>query len=70
MRCLARSLALARMLARRGLAADVRIGVQTADGRLTAHAWVEWMGLVLNDSPRHRQGFVPFESAIGNHSNG
>ena len=69
MRCLPRSLTLARMLARRGLAADVRIGVQTADGRLKAHAWVEWMGCALNDSPRHLQEFVPFESAIGNHSN-
>jgi len=38
--CLARSLALTRMLRTRGVPAETRIGVKTADG-FRAHAWVE-----------------------------
>jgi hypothetical protein len=42
--CLARSLALTRMLRKRGLPAETRIGVKTADG-FRAHAWVEVEGV-------------------------
>jgi hypothetical protein len=49
-RCLVRSLTLARMLARRGVATDVRVGVRTDDQGFAAHAWVEWEGLPLNDT--------------------
>ena len=68
-RCLVRSLALSRVLKRRGVATDLRIGVQSTPGTFKAHAWVEWMGHVLNDTPGDLEGFVPFESPIG-HSNG
>lgn len=47
--CLPKSLALARFLERRGIAATVRIGVRTAAGRLEAHAWVVVDGRVVND---------------------
>jgi hypothetical protein len=47
--CLARSLALARILARRGVDAEVRVGVRPEPGGLAAHAWVEWRGRALNE---------------------
>ena len=63
-RCLARSLTLARVLGRRGVATEMRIGVLTEGGALQAHAWVEWMGRVLNDHPGNLQRFAPFDRSI------
>ncbi|MBE0614411.1 MAG: lasso peptide biosynthesis B2 protein [Burkholderiales bacterium] len=49
-RCLARSLALWQLLRNRGTSTEVRLGVsKLADGGLTAHAWIEYEGLPLND---------------------
>lgn len=69
-RCLARSLALARVFGRRGLTTDVRIGVRTAEGALSAHAWVEWRGRVLNNHPDHLERFAPFERLVGDTTHG
>jgi hypothetical protein len=44
--CLARSLALTRMLRARGVRAETKIGVKTADG-FHAHAWVEVAGVPI-----------------------
>ena len=44
--CLVRSLALTRLLRSRGIAAELRIGVKTADG-FHAHAWVEVAGVPI-----------------------
>jgi transglutaminase-like putative cysteine protease len=44
--CLARSLALTRMLRTRGVAAETKIGVKTANG-FHAHAWVEVAGVPI-----------------------
>jgi hypothetical protein len=63
-RCLARSLALSRVLGRRGVATEVRIGVLTDGGTLQAHAWVEWTGRLLNDHPGNLQRFAPFDRSI------
>jgi Transglutaminase-like superfamily len=60
-KCLARSLALARLLGRRGIATDVQIGVRADATDLKAHAWVEWRGRILNDSVRHVSEFVPLD---------
>ena len=65
MRCLARSLALTRVLARRGVPTTMRIGVRTLNGTLMAHAWVEWRGRALGDDERSLQQFAPFESLEG-----
>ena len=46
--CLPKSLALAWMLRRRGVAAAVRIGVKK-DGRFEAHAWVECGGVAVTE---------------------
>jgi hypothetical protein len=64
-KCLSTSLALARMLARRGITAMIRIGVRTEDGRLDAHAWVEWQGRVLIDHPNSLERFSAFDRPIG-----
>lgn len=47
--CLRRSLALWWLLRRRGIPADLRIGVRKDGGELQAHAWVEHNGQALND---------------------
>ena len=46
--CLTRSLVLCRMLVRRGIGAQLVLGVETRDGRLRAHAWVEHGGRTLH----------------------
>ena len=68
-RCLARALTLTRVLARRGVVSDLRIGVRPENRRLEAHAWVEWMGTALNDSPGGLERYSAFESPIGGSSN-
>ena len=50
MLCLPRSLALARMMARRGEPCEVVIGAQPLNGTLDAHAWVEQGGTPLNSA--------------------
>jgi hypothetical protein len=47
--CLTRSLALARLLRLHGLAAEIRIGLRRAGGRLAGHAWVEHHGALVGD---------------------
>jgi len=59
-RCLVRSLALQRMLRRRGVhTSTLRIGVRWDGGTLAAHAWVELGGQVLGDSPAYVSQFTP-----------
>lgn len=59
-RCLARSLALAELLARRGIAGvQVRVGVRREGHALHAHAWVEHGGRVLADDPSAVAAFAP-----------
>lgn len=49
--CLPRSIVLWSLLRRRGIDADVRIGVRSdTQGEFQAHAWLEWNGEVLNDA--------------------
>jgi hypothetical protein len=63
--CLERSLALWCLLRRNGIDAELQIGVQTGQTEFAAHAWVEWNGEVLNDSPDVRKDYVRFEPSIG-----
>ena len=51
-RCLVRSVALAAALRRRGIPANVKVGV-AMDSGFTAHAWVEVHGLPVTDDPRY-----------------
>jgi hypothetical protein len=58
-KCLVRSLALHRLLERRGISGSrIRVGVRKHDGRFEAHAWVELDGRVLGDEPEHTRAFA------------
>ena len=57
--CLRESLVFCRIFKRRGLPAELRIGVKKTGDRLGAHAWVEdGKGMVLTDPLEH---FVPLQ---------
>lgn len=57
MTCLPRALALRWMLARRGIPADLQIGVQKSDSGIRAHAWIELGGQPVGESPDLLQRF-------------
>ena len=59
--CLTRSLALLFLLARRGAAADVCLGVRTFTGRFEAHAWIEYNGIALNEAVPPRDIYTVFD---------
>ena len=62
--CLTRSLLLRWLLRRRGIASDLRIGVQLVQGQLDAHAWVEVAGVPINDAPDVGQRFAAFNEPL------
>jgi len=62
--CLQRSLLLWWLLRRRGIAAELRIGVSRQTDHFEAHAWVECEGVVLGDRPDIHQTFAPFSEPI------
>ncbi|HSH95784.1 MAG TPA: lasso peptide biosynthesis B2 protein [Roseimicrobium sp.] len=63
--CLTHSLVLWLMLRRRGVAAEIRIGTQYDSAhRFSAHAWVEWEGLILNDSQDVGIRYAPFQRPV------
>lgn len=58
-RCLARSITIWWLCGRRQHDVDVLIGVAAPDGsRLPAHAWAEYRGTPLNDTPDVRSRYV------------
>jgi hypothetical protein len=61
--CLTRSLVIAWLLRRRGADVCIRLGVKVAGGDLSAHAWTEWNGQVLADSPESVAGFATLTGA-------
>jgi hypothetical protein len=62
--CLEQSLTLWWLLRRRGIEAELRVGARKEAERFEAHAWVEFRGVVLNDSAEHHLHFVPFDGPI------
>ena len=62
--CLRQSLALWWLLRRRGIAAEVRIGVRKEEGELLAHAWVEHGGRALNDGQGVSESYAAFNPAV------
>jgi Transglutaminase-like superfamily len=59
--CLPRTIVLWTLLRRRGIDADVRIGVRCdSQGEFHAHAWLEWNGQVLNDAAEVGSQYLPF----------
>lgn len=61
--CLRQSLALWWLLRRRGVAAELRIGVRKEEGELLAHAWVECGGQALNDGQGVSKSYAAFDRA-------
>ncbi len=59
-RCLPTALALQWMLARRGIASQLRLGVRRREGLFEAHAWIEHAGEALIDGPRVHDEFAAF----------
>ena len=62
--CLEQSMLLWSRLHRKGMHADLRIGVRKDGGRLAAHAWVEYRGDVLNDRVNVGERFAAFAEPL------
>jgi hypothetical protein len=63
--CLPRSLVLWALLRRRGMKAELRIGVSVASiGPRRFHAWVEHNGTVVNDAPNVAEHYLPFGGTL------
>jgi hypothetical protein len=62
--CLPRALTLLWLLNRRGVEAELRVGLRTRAGRLESHAWVESGGLPLNDWAEVSSDFTPFAESF------
>jgi len=58
MTCLARSLVLQKMLSRRNIPSQVRIGVVKVQGAMFAHAWVEVHGEPVSEVEDVRQKYM------------
>ena len=61
--CLTRSLLLQWLLARAGAESELRLGVSLAASQLSAHAWVEFGGVPINDVPDVAHRYAAFDSA-------
>jgi hypothetical protein len=57
--CLPRALVLCRLLRRRGLQAELRLGVGKPEGEFAAHAWVEHAGRALAEPESNGRRFAP-----------
>lgn len=64
MSCLPRSVTVWWLLRRRGVPAEMRIGVKKEDDALRAHAWVELKGELLTDPETVRDEFYRFEQDV------
>jgi hypothetical protein len=66
MTCLRRALTLQKMLAQRGLAAELKIGVRKEAGQFLAHAWVEYQGQPLGEAEKITENFAELKKAAAN----
>ena len=62
--CLRRSLLLWAFLLRSGVVSELRLGFRNPGGKFEAHAWVEWNGVPLNDTPDVRSRYAVPEQAL------
>jgi hypothetical protein len=60
--CLEQATALCYVLHRRGIPAELRFGARKDSAGLEAHAWVEHMGIPLNEDRGEHLHFLPFEN--------
>lgn len=61
MTCLRRALTLQKLLAKRGIAVELKIGVRKQDGQLSAHAWLEFQGQPLGEAETITETFAAFQ---------
>ena len=61
--CLKQSLVLWILLRSQGIISELRIGIQRST-KFSAHAWVEYQGIVLNDTDDVHQRFQAFDRAF------
>jgi hypothetical protein len=59
--CLTRALVLERLLVRKGVHAQLRIGVQRTGSGIAAHAWVEVDGVPVAERANIERAFPPFD---------
>jgi len=62
--CLKKSLVLARLLQRRGIEHELKLGADFVDGDFSAHAWVEHRGIPINDDPDVGKRFASFRPGV------
>ena len=62
--CLEESLALWWLLARQGIATELRIGVRKHSEKFEAHAWVERAGTALNEPESLHKHYAAFDAAL------
>ena len=67
MTCLVKSLALQKMLSKRSIPAQVKIGTQKIHNALYAHAWVEVNGVPIGEASDLTQKFHVLESIANLH---
>ena len=63
-RCLSHALTLWYLLKRSGIETDLRFGVRKQEGKLFAHAWVEYCSRPLTLDPEIRQSYATFKEPI------
>ena len=61
--CLPTALILCRLLGRRGLEAELRLGVGKPEGEFAAHAWVEHAGVALGEPENAARTFAALGGA-------
>ncbi len=61
MTCLRRALTLQKLLAKRGIPVELKIGVRKQDGQLSAHAWLEFQGQPLGEAETITEKFAAFQ---------
>jgi hypothetical protein len=62
--CLEESLVLWWLLARQGLATELRIGIRKDQGKFEAHAWVERDGAALNQPDGQHHHYAAFDATF------
>ena len=57
--CLRRSLVAQRLLRQQGIPVELHFGVKKDNGRIQAHAWLEYQGHVIGDPEQLSQAYEP-----------
>ena len=65
MLCLRRSLVLRWLLARQGVPTRLRLGVRRDEGKVAAHAWLEYEGRPVTDPPDVAERFATLAGPAG-----